>query len=79
MFQKITGFGHHKVLLICTYLRGMYRVYAIFPWSGYVRPRNTIKHRHNHDYEVQECFVVLVILVWWWSCEKNEKDGLLVK
>ena len=63
MFQKITGCGHHKVLLICTYLRGMYRVCAVFSWSGYVRPRNIIKHRHNHDYEAQECFVVLVLLV----------------
>lgn len=57
MFQKITGCGHHKVLLICTYLRGMYRVYAAFPWRGYVRLRNINKHRHNHDYETQECFV----------------------
>ena len=45
MFQKITGCGHHKALLICTYLRGMYRVYAVFPWSGYMRPRSNIKHR----------------------------------
>ena len=36
---------------------------AVFPWSGYVRPQNNIKHRHNHDHEAQECFVILVLLV----------------
>ena len=41
----------------------MYRVYAVFSWSGYVRPLNIRKHRPNHDYEAQEYFVVLVLLV----------------